>query len=566
MRALVRCDGAPIPPALRRQQWDICESVNQHGPLADTNLRLQNLSHALLARVEERAADLVRLAAYVYAADQLVSRGGLKDVYGRHWQREFMLVVPVGEPRFWNLDEVRARLGRVLSFLSGDRWHFFFCQGDPEAQQLPLDMAEGVPLGDPDCVALFSGGADSLCAAVEAASVKGQRPVLISHRPAPHIDARQKALVHELRCRFQRWDFPHISVWVHRKGSEARESTQRTRSFLYASLGAAVANQLGLRDVLLPDNGVVSLNLPISGQLVGTLASRSTHPKFIGLFNDFVGAVLPGSPQIVNPLWTRTRAEVLEILKSAGMSELLQETISCTQARGRPAAQPHCGGCFQCIDRRFGSMAAGLQEHDLAERYGLDIFCQSLPEGGPRTLALSYIQFARELDKTPEGGLFDVYPQLYECLIPDEPGVEKTAEELVGLLRRHARTILGVMEDQIAAWRSELVVQGLPSTCLVSLTVSPGGAADHDFRHSDDYASVSVHGRHFSFTQPQAKAISILHEAYTKGLPDVQQRRILSELDSYAASLRDVFKRSGAWQTLVVAGERRGTYRLNLDL
>jgi len=562
VRALIRCDSAPIPPDLREQQWDIRESVNHRGLSADLNLRLQNLSHALLASVEERAADLVRLAAYAYAADQLVGRGGPKDVYGTRWRREFTLVLPVSDPTFWSSPQVRTRLCRVLSFVSDDQWTFHFSSATPESRQLPFDPAEGTLLRNPDCVALFSGGADSLCSVVEAVVLNGRKPVLVSHRPAPNIDARQRTLVQELRRRCRAWDFPHISVWVHRRGSEARETTQRTRAFLYASLGAAIASRLGLRDVLLPDNGVVSLNVPTSGQLVGALASRSSHPKFIGLFNDLAKTVLPGSPQIINPLWTRTRAETLEILKSTGMSELLQETVSCARSRGRPAAQPHCGICSQCIDRRFGSVAAGLEEHDLAECYGLDIFSRQLPEGDARTLVLSHISLAREIEKTPRDGLFDLFPQLFDCVLPNDPDPRRTAEALLDLLRRHADQTLRVLEDQVTRHSAELAAGTLPPAGLIALAASAAGADRGDFRHSPDFRSVSCGGEKYSFTARQGQVVQILFEAREKGAPDVGQHYILEELESKAERLRDLFKSSRAWGSLIVRGQGKGTFRL----
>ena len=47
----------------------------------------------------------------------------------------------------------------------------------------------------PDSVFLLSGGADSLCAVVEETAVNGGKPALVSHRPAPLLDNRQKQLI-----------------------------------------------------------------------------------------------------------------------------------------------------------------------------------------------------------------------------------------------------------------------------------------------------------------------------------------------------------------------------------
>jgi hypothetical protein len=473
-RVVVQCDGARVPEAEAPAPTAVLKTVNSRGSATNLNLRAQSLAGTVLTGVADRAADLVRIASYVYAADQLVSRGGPADVYGERWKRQILMCVPVTDPGFWTADPVREALVAALGFLTDDVWSFEFCPADPEAHQLPLDLldvSDRQLLGEPDSVALLSGGADSLCAVLEAVALWDKRPVIVSHRPAPNLDARQKGLVDELARRFPRWGFPHLSFAVHRMGSEAAENSQRSRAFLYASLGAAVAAELGVREVLLADNGVVSLNLPISAQLVGATASRGTHPKFLARFNDFAAAVLPGAPRLTNPLWSRTRAEGLHVLKQTGCEEILQETLSCSRSRGRPKAVPQCGYCSQCVDRRFAAIAAGLEDVDLAERYEVDVFRDALALGEARTVAESYVRFARDLQETPDEALFERFPQLYDCLLSDEPDQLRTAEALCALLRRHAQTTLGVMSAVVRRYSAELVAHDLAPDSLVGLVL-----------------------------------------------------------------------------------------------
>src|SRR6185312_1908698 len=98
-------------------------------------------------------------------------------------------------------------------------------------------------------------------------------------------------LATKLRLRYPTWDFPHLAPWIHRKGSDAADTSQRSRSFLFASLGVAFAAVLRIPRVELPDNGIVSINIPINDQLTGALASRSTHPRFLALFNELATTV-----------------------------------------------------------------------------------------------------------------------------------------------------------------------------------------------------------------------------------------------------------------------------------
>jgi hypothetical protein len=335
-------------------------------------------------------------------------------------------------------------------------------------------------MGWPDSVFLFSGGADSLCAVIEEVTARQGKPALVSHRAAPYIDHRQHNLIRLLRQQLPQWDFPYTSVWVHRLGTPPHDSSQRTRSFLYASLGAVVASAAGASRVVLSDNGVVSLNLPISEQLVGALASRSTHPKFIHQMNCLLEKVLPGRPIIIaNTLWDRTRSEGLALLKGTGLEELLQESNSCSNTRGLPNVKPHCGVCLQCVDRRFATIVAGLQDHDLKERYKTDVFRHDLPEGKARDTAVSYVRFARRVSAAEsDDDLLLEFPQLQECVLPTDPSPDETARRLVRMLRRHADAVLRVLSDEIGNARDELAVDRLPFHCLLRLAVAaePRGA------------------------------------------------------------------------------------------
>ncbi len=237
VRALIRCDEATVPHAVEAAGWTVRKLIVSHGPAPLLNLRAQNLAGTVLTAVAHRAADLVRIASFVYAADQDLSRGGPADVYGREWRRHIALCLPVSDPTFWQQDTIRSRLTTVLSFLTEDRWEFHFSRAAPEDRQITLNVDEPALLQAPDTVVLFSGGADSLCTAVEAVVRRGERPVLVSHRPAPQFDARQRQLTEALRHRFPRWSFPQLSFWVHRRRSDPADSSQRSRAFLFASLG-----------------------------------------------------------------------------------------------------------------------------------------------------------------------------------------------------------------------------------------------------------------------------------------------------------------------------------------
>jgi hypothetical protein len=90
-------------------------------------------------------------------------------------------------------------------------------------------------------------------------------------------------------------------------------------------------------------------------------------------------------------------------------------------------------------------------------------------------------------------------------------------------------------------------------------------SAPRDFQHSDDYRSVVFKGETHTLTSNQAQVVEILHNAYCSGIPDLGKDHVLEKLGTPASRLRDTFRKSKLWGTLIVFGAKRGTYRLNLS-
>jgi 7-cyano-7-deazaguanine synthase in queuosine biosynthesis len=469
---LFLCDTSIMPPLEPDLIWDKQINLNRVGRHANLNLRIDNITNPILSDFAPIANDLVQIASYIYGGDQFISRGGPADVYGHKWQRHLHYVIPVSDPSFWGRPEIYEPLIETLNFLTGDIYNFTFVLAIPELRQLTFNSPEMCISSDgADSIVLFSGGSDSLCALIEQVVDNGRKPILVSHRSAPFLNSRQKNLTKILRSRIQSWSFPHISVWVHLQDEEAKEYTQRSRSFLYASLATVVAYQTGINNIILSDNGIVSLNIRKNGQLIGTYASRTTHPKFLYSFQKLIQVIFQKDITIKNTLAFRTRAETLDILKKHSCSDLLQETVSCAHSR-QPNATPHCGVCSQCVDRRFGSIAADLEEHDLPERYDVDIFTDELKEGLDRTQVESYVRFARKIEELSDDGLFNEFPELFDCIIPSDVEQGNVAEKYIDLLRRHAKEVRFVTERKMKEHFPKFYEANLPDSCLLRLISS----------------------------------------------------------------------------------------------
>jgi 7-cyano-7-deazaguanine synthase in queuosine biosynthesis len=507
-RALLRCDGATIPPDVAHQSWDEQVDITALGGNPNLTLVVDSLVRKVTGEIDPRVLDLIRIAAYCFAADQAIRRGGRVDVHREGWQRVMTVCLPVADPRFWSEPDRLERLTAALGFATDDHWAFVFDHLKPDIGQLPIRWAN-IPTPDPtdasrlfakppQSVVLFSGGTDSLCALVETLGTNDPPPVVVSHWPARHIKARQDRLFLDVRRRFRRWDIPHVSFEIHRSGEENGDSSQRTRGFLFACLGAAVAAHVGAREVVLADNGYVSVNPPINDQLVGATASRGTHPKFLSLLNHLLDSVFEDTVQVTNPLWDRTRAEALGMLVDAGHPELLALTHSCGKHRHRTEGKPHCGGCSQCVDRRFAVIIAGLQAFDPIERYELDLFAADLPEGEARTVPLSYVRFADQVHRMEADQLFDEYPQLDECLDPNDWHFAEQSVGIADVLKRHAAETLGVVARMYGVHGSALAHGVLPEHALLRLWA--GGSTSAPERAAAAYG-VTVRPHHSRFVR-----------------------------------------------------------------
>jgi 7-cyano-7-deazaguanine synthase in queuosine biosynthesis len=548
-RILFQCDGAAVPHHLRARQDLSNVLINADDPESGFNLYIAPLEQSVFTQIDEPIYDLLRVAAHVYAADRMVSRGGEADVYQRKWPRELTMCMPVSEPDRWNQDSLRSALRDMLRFLTEDLWDFHFSAYGGKRRVPPLLDAEVTKqyYQQPDCVVLFSGGLDSLVAAVEAVRVRGKRPLLVCHAPEKYLGSRQRDLAAALPERLG-WAFPLVPIVAHLK-TDDRESSQRSRGFLYATMGAAVALQLGIGPVYLSDNGIVSLGLGLNKSVIGAHASRNTHPKFLELFNRFL-TELRGLNQatVENSLWNRTRGEELQILKDAGCPELIRQTISCSRNQRRPREEPQCGFCSQCVDRRFGIRAADLERFDT--KYALDIFEDDLPdEGEPRTVPLSYFQRALTCEQSTD--VFQEFRELDDC-IPSGPNAIRVAAALADLLKRHGQEVHRVMDEEVVRLKHSLTSGEISTNRLVRL-VQGGNQHDQDslqnvFRQSGRVWK--IHYAHKLIEIPKSQGLRYLGYLLAHPHQNIEAQALVRWYGSRHASTEREAARKSVWAAL----------------
>jgi hypothetical protein len=340
---------------------------------------------------------------------------------------------------------------------------------DEPPKQLYLEFGEledwpfyGVPR-----VLMFSGGLDSLAGALDTAARK-ENLVLVSHRPVSTLSSRQTKLFDALKKRFSS-PMIHVPVWINKDENKGKEPTQRTRSFLYASLGTIVAASVKAGGVRFFENGVVSLNLPVADEVTRARASRTTHPMTLQLFGKLFGAILEREVVIDNPFLFKTKAEVVSMIGSHGGSELVGLTCSCAHPMFQSKTRWHCGACSQCIDRRMAVFATGLDKHDAEHDYETDVFRGPRKDGYDKNMAVDYVRHALELSHmTPEDMAARFNRDLGRA-VRSFPKKSEAAQEFIQLHKRHGQAVESVVVQQLQNKKPELVAGTLVASSLLAM-------------------------------------------------------------------------------------------------
>lgn len=504
---LVLCGGlalAAAPPRWRRlprTELDI-------GGAEDVHLAVAQLTARTAATLPDAAMDQLEVAAYVFAADQALTRGGTAAVdYGDAWRRRLRFVIPVRDPELWNRADVQLALRAALEFLTDDEYEFAFVRATeparPERYLTDVLPPSGTEFEE---VVLFSGGLDSLCGAVEEVLVRERAVVLVSHRSATRVTHRQRQVFEALAAHAPdpRRRPLHVGVTVNKGSDLNREFTQRSRSFVFASVAAVVARQVGLDRVTFYENGCTSLNLPVSPELVGARASRTTHPQSLARFGAFFTRLFGTRFEVRNPFQLCTKAEILTRLRERGRGDLCRLTCSCGTVWGRDGDRPHCGVCSQCVERRVSVLAAGLADaDDPLDRYACDPV-RGDREGVDLTFAERYVGTAREVAAIESPLAFAArYPEVNEAapFLAVRPG--EGVRLARDLCQRNARGIMDVIRravdpdevvGQVVAARS-LLGAALGRTVGPRVPTPPPPAASREVCVVRETFSVTYNGR-----------------------------------------------------------------------
>jgi hypothetical protein len=329
-------------------------------------------------------ADLLDIAASIMWADRQSKRPKAQGKFReqRGWARAFDIKLGVRCYDVWRDPTIKNTLEQILFWLTEDTWQLQF-EYQPARR---LSDIQHPLFASPDSdalVVLYSGGLDSLAGAIELLHTHPQNMVILISVAPPRLRGilnRQYALLQHYfgsqRVKLSLMPFHLIHENASRKD---QEDTQRTRGFLYFVCGLAQAVVFNAHRILMCENGIGILNLPLNKRQLGTQNTRSVHPQTIVALSHLLSLLDLPSIQYEAPFLSKTKGTLCTVLKDTAFQHLCSLTISCDSFAIRRRkleatdGEWHCGLCTSCLLRRQSLFAAQLQEEDARTSYIADI-------------------------------------------------------------------------------------------------------------------------------------------------------------------------------------------------
>lgn len=302
--------------------------------------------------IDASAIDLITISTAVTAADTFEQRDRAADA----WSRQMHLYIPVKDERLWI--DLSGRLVSILNFLTGDQWSLTFFKSSMELRKpkssqkakKKLNTLKGL-----NSVCLFSGGLDSAVGAIDILNSRSDyKPLLVSHSYKGD-GAKQERIKSLLKGDFGELSYS-ISPRLMKNLKGKTDLSMRGRSFNFLSM--AVLGIVALRNVnddstistiVVPENGYISINPPLTRRRIGSHSTRTTHPYFLSRFEDVLRDA-GFRVKFINPYQFKTKGEMLaECKDQTAIKKAVPLSVSCSHWH---RWNIQCGHCVPCLIRR----------------------------------------------------------------------------------------------------------------------------------------------------------------------------------------------------------------------
>ena len=320
----------------------------------------------LIGKVPEYVTSFLLLSAMVYTIDRSVYRERYsEDGWSRLFDVDFIL--PAAEIYTAHKEQIEG----LLSYLTGDYWT---CNFSSEPLVGIPQWSESHYFDDVKQVNLFSGGMDSLIGAIDSMErVTNGTIFLASHNDGsmggPKSDQERllRRFKHKYFGKFKTFGSP-----IRIEPEFSQDSTCRSRSLMFIAIALQVAVFRNV-DIVIPENGSVSLNYPLSPSRRASCSTRTTHPVMLMKLRNLL-ASMGLQIKITNPYDFMTKGEMVNTcVNQTYLLEVLSDSNSCGKRARKQFFKDnhhatHCGRCMPCMYRK--AALVGIQDRTI---YGTTI-------------------------------------------------------------------------------------------------------------------------------------------------------------------------------------------------
>jgi hypothetical protein len=183
--------------------------------------------------------------------------------------------------------------------------------------------------------------------------------------------------------------------------------------------------------IVVPENGFISLNVPLGPGRLGSLSTKTTHPIYMESIQSLWDA-LGIHAKLSFPYRDKTKGDLLtECADRAKLVKLIGDSTSCGKYQRYKLT--HCGECVPCMVRRAAFLKAGLTD-TTAKGYCCERLAIS-ESGDMAAAAAAYLRYQDKGVRRFAGGALSFSP-------PDERAryedvVARGMDELGQLLSSH---------------------------------------------------------------------------------------------------------------------------------
>ncbi|MEH6765851.1 Qat anti-phage system QueC-like protein QatC [Mesonia aquimarina] len=361
----------------------LCQEIDGVQKKAQLNIAHFHNLYDFTKETSSVGFDFFLIAAIVYGTDDLLSR----ELYSYNgWTREIEIEFPVKNIDYWKL--AITELEETLGFLTGDVWSITFRQMEVEVLYLPRKnrRKSNIPkynYPNIEFVSLFSGGLDSLIGVINKLNSldNGKIGLLVSHFDPTYTGPKkdQTLILEEFEKSFDN-KYKHIRATVglsqrYINGDKiTKDANQRSRSILFIGIAAYLLNKVPTSNtILIPENGTISLNHPLTKSRTSSLSTRTTHPYFFRKLQESL-EIANLNISLINPFKLDTKGKMVV---DCDNTTILQKTYPLSVSCGKRGHKVHwenrnakqCGICMPCIYRR-----AALHKNNWdTDTYGNDL-------------------------------------------------------------------------------------------------------------------------------------------------------------------------------------------------